>query len=71
MMTMSLQGDQRSTVMTLPVGRTNGRNGGANDLDPKTNTTTTLLPVPPLLADSGTRQRQGHQDGYRSLEKHG
>ena len=50
MMTMSLKGDQQSTVMTLPASAGPMAGMEARTIfDPKTNTTTALLPVPPGL----------------------
>src|SRR5689334_2459715 len=52
-MKMMVKGDQQATLVTLPANAGNGMMGGMEIrmiYDPKTMTATTLMPLPPQLA---------------------
>ena len=54
-MKMMVKGDQQATLVTLPPGAGNGMMGGMEIrmvYDPKTMTATTLMPLPPALAQA-------------------
>jgi len=54
-MKMMVKGDQQATIVTLPPGAGNGMMGGMElrmVYDPKTMTATTVMPLPPALAQA-------------------